>query len=195
MKIRNENTTITALIITVLIYIGFFTIVHTLTSKLSLLDQLKVFLKAPIESTIKNDIKIIMKASSEVKHFNCSELQTILKSKDSPIYHMPDICYIASTEDKDSVSYTIQRHPGLDVKDTYDVEISVVENSKKIDSIYSSLESLFIIPPKRVSDNYTHIDELQAKQPLIKNRKGGTYTNIDRISLINIKYSDLKAHN
>lgn len=192
MKIRNENTTITALIITVLIYVGLFTIIPILTSKLSLSDQLKVFLKASIESTIKSDIKLIMQASSQAESLDCSKLQPFLKSKCT---QASSISLISSTEYAGLVSYTIQRHFGLYAKDTYDVAIRIVENSKKIDSIYSSLEGLFITPPKHVNNSYSNIDEVHAKQPVMKYQKSAGYPNTNQIYLINIKYSDLKVSN
>lgn len=185
MKIRNENTTITALIITVLIYVGLFTIIPILTSKLSVLDQLRVFLNISMDSTIKNDITIIMEASSKAENLNCAKLQPFLKSKCSQKHFQS--YNIASTKNTHLISYNIRRHPleyyknsNYEVSrysnDTYDLEIEIIASGTKIDSIYSSLESLFVTPPEHLNYDFT------------KTRYG-------TISLKNIKYSDLKVNN
>ena len=185
MKIKNENTTITAVIITVLIYVGLFTIIPILTSKLSVFDQLRVFLNISMDSTIKNDITIIMEASSKAENLNCSKLQPFLKSKCTQIHS--ESYNIASAKNTHLISYNISRHPleyyknssyavSRYSKDTYDIEIKIIASGKKIDSIYSSLESLFITTPKHQINSY-------------KNSDGGV------IYLENIKYSDLKVSN
>ncbi len=192
MKIKNENTTIIALIITILIYVCLFTIVPVLTSKLSVLDQFKAFLKPSIESTIKKDVKRLLEALSKTEYLDCSKLQPFLELKCT---QKNNILFVSSNEDANLVSYSLQQHLGINTKNTYDININIVGNSQKIDSISSSLDSLFTFPPKRVGENYYNIDEYKAQEPIIKYRRSSVFSNMDVIYLINIKFGDLKVNN
>lgn len=64
---------------------------------------------------------------------------------------------IASAKNTQLISYNISRHPleyyknssyavSRYSKDTYDIEIKIIASGKKIDSIYSSLEEVYLLP-------------------------------------------------